>query len=111
MTEKAPLKVGAVAGLGPTMSAPMRSQSGSRFAFRIHDCRSGANTVLGGTRGLVADSQKKLSVPGEFHLRNEKVMIGRKKKRRRKIHVEPNFLTSNRSLTPRVLIRHWVNPV
>ena len=41
-----------------------------------------------------------ISSPGEFHLRNEKVMIGRKKKWRREIHVESNFLTCNRSLPP-----------
>ena len=33
LSEKVPLKVGGVAP--PTMSDPMRSQSGSRFAFRI----------------------------------------------------------------------------
>ena len=60
--EKEALKVGA--GLPPTMSVPIRSQSGSMPPSRVQLCRSGMNTVLGGTRGLVADNQRKLpSVP------------------------------------------------
>lgn len=44
----------------PTMSAPIRSQSGSRFALRIQLCRSGENGVPGATMGLGAESQRKL---------------------------------------------------
>src|SRR5262249_28434565 len=44
----------------PTMSAPIRSQSGSRFALRIQLCRSGINGVPGNTMGLGAESQRKL---------------------------------------------------
>ena len=46
----------------PTMSVPTRSQSGSRFSFRIQLCRSvnpAGNGVPGGTMGRGADSQKK----------------------------------------------------
>src|SRR5262249_27681666 len=55
---KAPLKV-----VPPTISVPMRSQSGSRSALRIQLCRSGRNGVPGATIGLDPDSQKKLSDP------------------------------------------------
>src|SRR5436189_1600503 len=43
----------------PTMSAPMRSQSGARSSFRIQDCRSGKNGVPGARMGLGADSHRK----------------------------------------------------
>src|SRR5262249_14802457 len=44
----------------PTMSVPTLSQSGSRFAFLIHSCRSGMNIVPGGaTIGRGAESQRK----------------------------------------------------
>src|SRR5262245_14545162 len=58
--EKAALKVGGV--VPPTMSVPMRSQSGSRLASRVQLCRSGAKGVPGATIGLGADSQKKVPV-------------------------------------------------
>src|SRR5260221_165276 len=41
----------------PTMSAPMRSQSGARLSFRIQLCRSPTNS--GGAVGLGADSHRK----------------------------------------------------
>ena len=47
VSENAALKVGA--GLPPTMSVPILSQSGSKDASRVQLCRSGAN---GGTVGL-----------------------------------------------------------
>ncbi len=44
----------------PTMSVPIRSQSGSRSPFRIQLCKSGAKGVPSGpTMGLTDDSQKK----------------------------------------------------
>src|SRR5690348_16545729 len=41
----------------PTMSAPMRSQSGARFSFRIQLCRS--PTKFGGVVGFGAESHRK----------------------------------------------------
>src|SRR5512144_2779300 len=41
----------------PTMSAPMRSQSGAKLSFRIQVCRSPTNS--GGAVGLGADSHRK----------------------------------------------------
>ena len=52
---KEALNVGA--GLPPTMSVPMRSQSGASVAFRIQLWRSGKNGVPGGTIGFGAESQ------------------------------------------------------
>src|SRR5262245_49582810 len=40
LKEKLPLNFGPDAGVGPTISLPTRSQSGSRSAFRIHICKS-----------------------------------------------------------------------
>src|SRR5262249_19698104 len=60
LREKAALKVGGV--VPPTMSVPIRSQSGSRLASRVQLCRSGVKGVPGATIGLGADSQKKLPV-------------------------------------------------
>jgi hypothetical protein len=47
----------------PTMSVPMRSQSGARFSSRVQACRSvnpEGNGVPGGAIGFGAESQKKL---------------------------------------------------
>jgi hypothetical protein len=46
----------------PMMSAPMRSQSGARFALRIHACRSVVPTGNGvpDVIGLGAERNKKL---------------------------------------------------
>lgn len=57
-----PLRVNAVLkAVPPTISAPTRSQSGSRAELRTHSWRSvnpGGNEVPGGTIGLGAESQK-----------------------------------------------------
>src|SRR5262249_31074317 len=62
LREKAALNVGGV--VPPTMSVPMRSQSGSRLASRVQLCSSGAKGVRGATMGLGADDQKKGPVLG-----------------------------------------------
>src|SRR5262245_60392548 len=64
VNEKAPLKVGG--GAPPTMSVPMRSQSGaSGGSSRIQLCRAvepGGKGVPGGTIGLGAESQRNCPV-------------------------------------------------
>src|SRR5262245_61149411 len=52
---KLPLNFGPVAGVGPTISPPTRSQSVSRSALRINICRSQVNNC-----GPGADSHRKL---------------------------------------------------
>jgi hypothetical protein len=54
-SEKEALNTGA--GAPPTMSVPMRSQSGSRLASRIQLWRSGVNGVPAFEIGLAAESQ------------------------------------------------------
>lgn len=56
-SEKAALNVGGVSP--PTMSVPIRNQSGSSCALRIQLCRSGENGVPGDAIGFGADSQRK----------------------------------------------------
>jgi len=45
-------------GLPPTISVPIRSQSGAKASFLIQLWRSGVNGVPGATIGLGADNQK-----------------------------------------------------
>src|SRR5262249_58844306 len=66
-SENAALKVGGV--VPPTMSVPMRSQSGARLfaeiSSRVHDCRSVTPGGNGdGTRGRVPDSHRNSPVGG-----------------------------------------------
>ena len=63
-SENVILNVGAVVagGMMPMMSVPIRSQSGFRFALRIHACKSvtpAGNGVPGGTIGLGAERYRK----------------------------------------------------
>src|SRR5690348_1599680 len=55
LSEKAALNVGA--GVPPTMSVPIRSQSGSKLEFRIQLCKSGVNGVPV-VIGFGADNQR-----------------------------------------------------
>src|SRR5262245_66291035 len=55
LKEKLPLNLGPDTGVGPTISPPTRSQSGSRSALQIHICRSPVNNG-----GPGADGHRKL---------------------------------------------------
>jgi hypothetical protein len=59
--ENAMLNVGIVAVGEPTISVPMRNQSGARFSLRIQACRSGGGNevVPGPAIGFGADSHRK----------------------------------------------------
>src|SRR5579884_2074053 len=110
VSEKAPLNVGA--GLPPTISVPTRSQSGSRFALRIHAWRSVAPAGKGdGLSGRAREPEKLASGGGDLHLRHEEIMIRRQTERRQEIDRECDRLAGYRPLPSGRLPRRGVDSI
>ena len=92
VSENTALKVGITPLMGPTMSVPTRSQSGSIVPSQVQLCKSvkpDGNGVPGGMMGFGAESQKKAPSPlVTSTLRYKEVSVGRKVERCGEGHVE-----------------------
>ena len=114
VSEKAALKVGAgSADAGPTISVPIRSQSGSK------DLIPGPALEIGKSRRerrarrddrFGGGQPEELPARSRFDLRNEKVVIGRQNQRRRESYGELHLCSGHRTIAVRRLVRLRVDP-